>query len=118
MNRRFHMLPPAIAVAAILSGCGAKSRNYQFVVPQQMPDGTGSADERLPFEEWLVDEAGGFTRIDSVEGAWRAPDGTVVREPNHLYFVTVPAGRPEFEQQLRARIVDDFDQQEAWIERR
>jgi hypothetical protein len=117
---RLHAVLFALSVTAtaILAGCATKSRSYEFIVPQQMPDGTSTAEEREPFEEWLVDEAGGFTRLDAVEGAWRSPEGTVVREPNHLYLVTVPPGNSAFEGELRARIVEDFDQQEAWVQRR
>lgn len=42
------------------------------------------------FEDFLVDTAGGFTRRGDVEGAWRAPDGQVMRDRSRSYVVTVP----------------------------
>jgi hypothetical protein len=42
------------------------------------------------FEDFLVQLAGGFTRRGDVEGAWRAPDGRVMRDRSRSYAVTVP----------------------------
>jgi hypothetical protein len=43
------------------------------------------------FERVLLNLAGGYTCRGTVEGAWRAPDGTVMRDVSRSYVVTLDA---------------------------
>lgn len=40
-------------------------------------------------ENTLIDTFGGLTRGADVSGAWRAPDGQLIREPSRTYEVDV-----------------------------
>lgn len=63
----------------------------ELLVPLADNDGVPFSDSAFAsFEDFLVDTAGGFTRRGDVEGAWRAPDGQVMRDRSRSYVVTVP----------------------------
>jgi len=106
-----------LCVIALGAGCARQPGRYLFVVPEQLPSGAPSDPQRAELEGWLVERAGGFTEIEGVRGGWRAPDGSVVTEGNRLYLVTVGEHPRRFRSEVRARVIEDFDQQEAYIER-
>lgn len=108
-----------IAGLLCIAGCAKPTHGGRvlFVVPQALPDGRPAAVQQAAFESWLVENAGGFTRLDQAEGAWMGPDRRIVREKNHLYLVTFPAGRRGFEAELDRRIREDFQQQESWVQK-
>jgi hypothetical protein len=115
---RLRGLMMTCVLAFALTGCTTRQpARFLFVVPEQLPSGADSTAQRAELESWLVSRAGGFTEIEGVRGGWMAPDGAVVTERNRLYLVTVPKNGASFRADLNNRIVEDFDQQEAWIER-
>jgi len=64
--------------------------NIEFLVPLADNAGTPFPDSTFAlFESHLVDLAGGFTQRGFVEGAWKAPDGTIYRDRSRLYVVQV-----------------------------
>ena len=63
----------------------------ELLVPLADNDGVPFSNSAFAsFEAFLVDTAGGFTRRGDVEGAWKAPDGRVMRDRSRSYVVTVP----------------------------
>lgn len=63
----------------------------ELLVPLADNSGTPFADSTFAaFEDLLVNVAGGFTRRPDVEGAWKAPDGRVIRDRSRSYVVSVP----------------------------
>jgi hypothetical protein len=108
-------------LVAVLLGCSPAHRTAQrllFVVPEELPDGTSSAAQQAALEEWMASRAGGFTRLDGAHGGWMGPDGEVVREDNVLYLLTFPEGdRADGALEVEQRILRDFQQQEAWIQK-
>jgi hypothetical protein len=105
----------------VAMGCASGHRTPQrllFVVPDHLPDGTPSAAQQAALEEWMASRAGGFTRLDGAHGGWMGPDGEVVREDNVLYLLTFPEGeRADVAREVEQRILRDFQQQEAWIQK-
>ena len=110
----------SLAMAAV-SGCSfghPRADRLLFVVPETLPDGESSSGQISELEEWMARQAGGFTRINGVEGGWMAPSGEVLRESNVLFLLSLPKGTPgSLESELEGRILTDFNQQEAWIQR-
>lgn len=107
-----------LAVVLLLAACAQRPQRLLFVVPEQLPTGEASTAQQAELEEWMARQAGGFTRIPGVEGGWVTPEGTLVREDNVLYLLSLPPGVPEsFASELEGRILTDFEQQEAWIQR-
>lgn len=49
-------------------------------------DEPGYAKAQQAFEQFVVDRAGGFTRIFA-QGAWKAPNGKMVQEPINVYSI-------------------------------
>jgi hypothetical protein len=115
------MLLVALGLVAPLGGCLHKAeapRRTMFTVPMAFPDGTPTDAEVEDFERWLVDRAGGFTRITPARGGWMSPAGEVIVEDNHLYVVSISDGQPDaFRDDVERQVIDTFRQQEAWIER-
>ena len=69
------------------------------------------------FENFLVTTAGGFTRRGDVEGAWKAPDGRVMRDRSRSYVVTVPENLTDRAASSINRYVRrQFRQQAAFVE--
>lgn len=67
-----------------------ETTRLELLVPLSDNEGTPFPDATFAaFEDFLVRLAGGFTRRGDVEGAWRAPDGRVVRDWSRCYAVTV-----------------------------
>ena len=93
-----------------------ESRTF-FVVPLVLPDGGPSDAQRAALELWLIERAGGSTDLGPVRGAWMDDEGNVVEEQNRAYLLSVAERPEEFEQELRHRIVTDFRQKEAYVER-
>jgi len=87
-----------------------------FVVPAKLPNGAPADTQRAALEAWLIDRAGGYTELGPVRGGWKADDGRVVVEDNVAYLVTIDEDADEFAEELEARIVEDFDQEEAYVE--
>lgn len=87
-----------------------------FVVPMKLPSGQPSDAQRAALEAWLVDRAGGFTRFGAVKGAWKAGDGQIVAEDNVAYLVSMDDEDEGFAKELRQRIEEDFDQEEAYVQ--
>ncbi len=105
-------------IAMLLGACAQKPQRLLFVVPEQLPGGEASTQQQAELEEWMARQAGGFTRINGVEGGWVTPEGKLLREHNVLYLLSLPPGVPEsFASELEGRILADFEQQEAWIQR-
>ncbi len=108
-----------LLLALFVSGCATSppATRTLFVVPATLPDGRASDAERAELERWLVDRAGGYTELGEVRGGWKSPTGEVVTETNRLYLISVSDKPGLFEKELRERIVRDFHQQEAYVER-
>lgn len=87
-----------------------------FVVPARLPNGKPSDTQRAALEAWLIDRAGGFTNLGTVAGSWKDDNGKVVSEDNVAYLVTIDEDTDDFAEELEARIVGDFDQEEAYVE--
>jgi hypothetical protein len=69
------------------------------------------------FEDSLISIAGGFTRHGDVEGAWKAPDGHVMRDRSRSYVVTVPEKLTDHAASSINRYVRrQFRQQAAFVE--
>ncbi len=109
-----------VAVCAmLLAGCATREPGrLLFVVPDTLPDGTPATEARAALEVYLAETAGGYTRLDEVTGGWMSPAGVVVTEPNDLYLVSPGGADPaELRAEIERRILEDFDQQAAYIER-
>jgi len=65
------------------------------------------------FERVLLDLAGGFTRRSDVEGAWRAPDGTIMRDVSRSYVVTLDARDADQRIEHIDRFIREYFQQHA-----
>ncbi|MBN1347518.1 MAG: hypothetical protein JXQ73_32810 [Phycisphaerae bacterium] len=89
----------------------ANSARYFFVVPQWLPGGASSKPQREALEQWLVQRAGGFTRIGPVRGGWH--DGKdLIEEDSIAYFVVGPVGlKPVIE----TRVLGEFKQRKAFV---
>lgn len=87
-----------------------------FVVPTRLPDGSPADNQRAALEAWLIDRAGGYTELGPVRGGWKADDGRVVVEDNVAYLVSIDEDADDFAEEIEARIVDQFDQEEAYVE--
>lgn len=68
---------------------------------------------RITFESWLINEFGGFTRVDSW-GGWESPDGLVIWESGFVYTILKLAGTFDRTKgrQITQRALLTFDQQE------
>lgn len=74
-------------------------------------------DEFETFENVLLETAGGFTRFSNVRGAWRAPDGSIMRDESRAYGATIPEdGADARIAALDAFIREHFRQEAAFIE--
>lgn len=107
----------AVVLLGLSLACTAPRTRAFFVIPQELPGGESSEPQRVELEQWLAQRAGGFTRLGAAEGAWLDPQGRVVTETNHAYLVSVKEDPRAFERELRTRILRDFRQQEAYVER-
>jgi hypothetical protein len=107
------------AAVVLLVGCQGKNASGRllFVVPDTLPSGESSATARIDFERWLAQEAGGYTAIEDVQGGWLDPAGNIIREPNVLYLVSTKSHARRLQEAVRQRILQDFQQQEAYVER-
>ena len=118
--RRWLPLFLTLALCLPLAGClhkPAAPARSMFVVPMTFPDGTPTDAEVEDFERWLVERAGGFTRITPARGGWMSPAGEIIIEDNHLYLVSHKDDPDGFRDDVERRVIDTFRQQEAWIER-
>lgn len=107
-----------LLACAFTAGCASSGgTRFLAVIPQQMPDGSSAEEEREAFEAWLLDRAGGYTDLGTGRGAWRSPEGKVYTEDNRLYMISVGRAPRRFHREIRERIVEDFDQEEAYVER-
>lgn len=122
--RGWFLLTTALIVVVLGGGCVYKTsigtntghRTF-FVVPTHLPDGSPSDEQVEQLEAWLIEEAGGYTRLGTGTGGWKSPTGEVIVEENHIYIVGIYSGDPgEFADSLNSYIVENFNQQEAWIE--
>lgn len=92
---------------------------FTLTLPLAMNDGSPVDPVALAtLEDDILGIAGGFTATDSV-GAWRAPDGTVYREPVRVYTLDVPDTRDAAE---RIRGIADvaaiaFEQEAVYVTR-
>ena len=90
----------------------------ELLIPLVDNDGVPFADPAFAdFEDFLITAAGGFTRRGDVEGAWRSPDGRVMRDRSRSYVVTVPEditdrAASSIDQYVRRQ----FRQQAAFVE--
>ena len=87
-----------------------------FVVPTKLPNGAPADAQRTALEAWLVERAGGYTCLGPVVGAWRDGAGSVVTEDNVAYLVTIDEDAGEFAEEVEERIIDSFEQEEAYVE--
>ena len=63
---------------------------YTVTVPLALNDGTPLDAVTLDtLERELLDIGGGFTATDA-QGAWRADDGTIYRDPVRVYALDIP----------------------------
>src|SRR5688572_15561080 len=115
--RTIHCCTVLMLALVMLASCASPRTRSLFVVPVESADGDATDAQRVILESWLVDRAGGFTDMGEVDGAWRAPSGEIVREKSRLYLVTTKDHPEQFEDELRERILRDFEQEEAYIER-
>ena len=71
-----------------------ETTRLEFLVPIADNEGTPFLDAAFAtFEDFLLDLAGGFTFRGQVDGAWRAPDGRVLRDTSRSYVISVPEAR-------------------------
>lgn len=90
----------------------------ELLIPLADNDGVPFPDTSFAdFEDFLVTTAGGFTRRGDVEGAWKSPDGHVMRDRSRSYVVTVPENLTDraassIDQYVRRQ----FRQQAAFVE--
>jgi len=84
---------------------------YFFVVPQDLPDGTSSEPQRKALEAWLVQQAGGYTRLGPCRGGWQN-GRDLIEEDSIAYFVVGPDG---LRSQIEQRIVRQFKQRQALV---
>ncbi len=65
------------------------------------------------FERVLLTIAGGFTRHGDVEGAWRAPDGVIMRDVSRSYAITLDARDADRQIDRIDRFIREFFRQDA-----
>jgi hypothetical protein len=112
-----------VAAAAGLAGCqrpqsaGMSTTSapgvarYFFVVPQWLPNGESTGPQRQVLEKWLVERAGGFTRLGPARGGWQHGKD-LIEEDAIAYFVVGPDGlRGEIEK----TILERFRQRQAFV---
>lgn len=89
-----------------------------LIVPTAANDGTTFPDSKFTrFERLLVDLCRGFTRHGNVEGAWKSPDGRMVRDVSRLYTVSVPSDLADrVTNTLSETIRSAFDQEAVLVE--
>ena len=93
---------------------GSGQMLHLAALPTVLPDGSPAKEQREKLLEEVGQLAGGYTLIDNVLGGWVPPgeDG-VVQERNDLLLVKGP---PEAAYLLRARLLEDFQQEEPFVE--
>jgi hypothetical protein len=95
-----------------------QTTRFGLLIPLVDNDGVPFADTAFAdFEDFLITTAGGFTRHGDVEGAWKSPDGRVMRDRSRSYVVTVPENFTDrtassIDQYVRRQ----FRQQAAYVE--
>lgn len=63
-------------------------REYQLLIPTVLNDHEPVPSAlRMEIEHSLCDRFGGFTRQMGLEGAWRAPNGTIIRDRLDGYLI-------------------------------
>jgi hypothetical protein len=83
-------------------------------LPRVLPDGRSADEAREKLLNEVAEQAGGYTLIDNVLGGWVPPGNeTAVQERNDLLLVR---GGPELAFLLRARLLEDFQQQVPFVE--
>lgn len=89
-----------------------------LLIPKVGNDGVPFPDIAFAtLEDVLLDLAGGFTRLGDVEGAWRAPDGTIMRDESRQYAVTLDAHLAEGAiREIDVFIREFFQQHAAFVE--
>jgi len=110
-----------VLVLALCGGCVMRPHTHDrllFVVPAELSDGAPAEERLTVLEEWMAGRVGGFTRIDGVQGGWMDPRGEMHRESNVLYLLSLPHGvdLDSVRSEIEAKILYDFEQQEAWIQ--
>jgi hypothetical protein len=100
-----------VLAGVLLAGCQPAERCYFCVVPARLPDGEPSEAARGRLEAWFCQQAGGFTRIPGVHGAWMDGDRRVDEE-NVGYLV---AGPPRLEAGIEDLIHREFHQIEPFV---
>jgi len=95
-----------------------QTTRLELLLPLADNDGIPFPDAAFAaFEDFLVSVAGGFTRRADVEGAWRAPDGRVMRDRSRSYVVSVPVPIADrVASQIDQYVRRQFRQQAAYVE--
>lgn len=85
-----------------------------LLVPKVGNDGVAFTDDEFRIlEGMLLDLAGGYTRLADVEGAWKAPDGSIMRDASRCYSITVDVDQAERVIHSVDRFIREFFQQRA-----
>ena len=93
---------------------GSGEMLHLAAVPRVLPDGTRPKEQLDALLKDVAKMAGGYTLIDNVLGGWLpAGQETVIEERNDLLLVKGP---PEVAYLLRARLAEDFQQVEPFVE--
>ena len=127
--QRLVLLVGLLALAVAAPGCAlfnsvdqtqitVEMRSDQLLhlaaLPRLLPDGSPATEQRDKLLDEVAELAGGYTLIDNVLGGWVPPgQKQVVEERNDLLLVKGP---PEAAYLLEARLREDFQQLEPFVE--
>lgn len=85
---------------------------HLFTVPGDLPGGGDITLVLPPFEAWLAESFGGYTRMGAGEGAWKNEKGRVETQGNTVYLVSADR---DVSRDIAARLTRDFGERVPYV---